>query len=160
MCRHVLHFEIFIFGKVICVDTCYYFEIFMFGKFICVDTCYYVEIFIFGNVNMWRSVLYKYICLLFNYLSNMPWRHIREWRCSTRWRWLGSFTSRAALLPRERVFVTHWMGSWLGSSAGLQDTGKTKISALPGIEILYYTDWAILALSGDLCYWMDSDSGQ
>jgi hypothetical protein len=40
----------------------------------------------------------------------------------------GSFT------PGERAPGTHWIGSWVGPRAGLDDVEKRKFLTLPGLE--------------------------
>jgi hypothetical protein len=37
--------------------------------------------------------------------------------------------------PSERVPSTHWIGDWVGPSAGLDDVKKRKCLTLPGLEL-------------------------
>jgi hypothetical protein len=61
-----------------------------------------------------------------NKLSTIPWRHVREWRCSstilnhgTSCRWVVSFT--------PRPIYPHWRGGWVDPRAGLGAMEKIKI---------------------------------
>jgi hypothetical protein len=63
-----------------------------------------------------------------------------EWRYSStildlgiRWRRVVSFTPRHLYSRRERAPGTHWVGSWVGPRAGLDDVEK-NLFPLPGIE--------------------------
>jgi hypothetical protein len=44
----------------------------------------------------------------------------------TRWRWVISFTSRS-LYPQGKTPGTHWIGSWVGSTAGMDAVVRRKI---------------------------------
>jgi hypothetical protein len=37
--------------------------------------------------------------------------------------------------PGERAPVTHWIGSWVGPTAGLDDMQKRKFLPPPGLEL-------------------------
>jgi hypothetical protein len=52
----------------------------------------------------------------------------------TRWRSVVSFTPLPLYPPGERAPGTHWIGSWVDPSVGLDAVEKRKKFALPGIE--------------------------
>jgi hypothetical protein len=52
----------------------------------------------------------------------------------TSWRWVVSFTPRP-LYSRERASRTHWIGGWVGPTAGLDNMGKWKFLPPPGLEL-------------------------
>jgi hypothetical protein len=61
-----------------------------------------------------------------NYLSTVPWGHMREWRYSStilkldiRWRWVVSFTPWP-IYPLEIIPGTYCIGGWMGLRAGLE----------------------------------------
>jgi hypothetical protein len=83
----------------------------------------------------------------------MPWRIVWEWRysstildLSTRWRWVVSFTTPAALPRGERAPGIHWIGGYVGPRACLDVIKKRKVIPLPGIEpgrpARRYISWA------------------
>jgi hypothetical protein len=63
----------------------------------------------------------------------MPWRRIREWRCSSGHsltsaldggEWSASRLGR--FTPRERARGTHWIRAWVGTRASLDTVSKRK----------------------------------
>jgi hypothetical protein len=79
------------------------------------------------------------LCFIKNQAVNNYWGSggvvPRNLDLDTRWRWFFSFTSHRFTLP-VRGSSAHWIGGWVGSSAGLNGVAKRKISSLPlpGIE--------------------------
>jgi hypothetical protein len=64
-----------------------------------------------------------------------PWRGMGERRYSsysyltsaTRWGWVVSVTPRPRFTPGERTPGTHWIGGWVGLSAGVDAGARRKI---------------------------------
>jgi hypothetical protein len=46
--------------------------------------------------------------------------------------WSASCPGR--FIPEERTPAAHWMGGWVGPSAGLEDVEKRKFLFLPGLK--------------------------
>jgi hypothetical protein len=47
----------------------------------------------------------------------------------------GQIDPSAALPPGERTPGAHWIGSWVGPRAGLDDVEKIKLLTLPELEL-------------------------
>jgi hypothetical protein len=51
----------------------------------------------------------------------------------------GQLHVAVAFPPREKVPGTHWIGGWVGLTAGLDAVEERKISFLPGIEPRFHS---------------------
>jgi hypothetical protein len=98
-----------------------------------------------------------------NYLSTMPWKHMREWRHSstvldlgTRWKWVVSFTPLPLYTRGKRPGI-QWRGGWVGPRVGLDAVEKRKIlhcqksnpgraARSPSLHQLSYPDSTICVL--------------
>jgi hypothetical protein len=94
-----------------------------------------------------------------------PWRRMGERRHSsysyltsaTRWGWVVSVTPRPRFTPGERTPDTHWVGGWVGLTAGLDAGARRKILCPcrgsnfdhPIVQpvVRHYTVWATAAHS-------------